>query len=107
MGLLAALVLGIGVGAGPATAPAGATEAEPPAAEEATPAAEPAGEAEENPGGEGRQKIQLPIDLRDPQGAVGALLLVLLVVAAALGVRNAVQQLRGERPQADGSWRPR
>lgn len=56
---------------------------------------------------EGERPIVFPLDLETPYGAFGAFLIVCLLVAVALGIRNAFQQLRGDRPQSDGSWRAR
>lgn len=88
-------------GESPATSPS------PPAtagAEEGQPA-EGSGTA---PGEEGESgKAEPPLDLNDPQDLVGAAMLAATGLAVLLGARNVFQQLRGERPQADGSWRPR
>ncbi|HEX2026501.1 MAG TPA: hypothetical protein VHF25_00720 [Nitriliruptorales bacterium] len=86
----------------PATSPSPAADA---GAQEGQPAegSEPASGEE---GGEGG-RAEPPLDLNDPQDLVGAAMLALTGLAVLLGGRNLVQQLRGERPQADGSWRPR
>jgi hypothetical protein len=55
---------------------------------------------------EGRP-IVFPLDLETPYGAFGAFLIICLIVGVGLGLRNAIVQLRGDRPQSDGSWRAR
>jgi hypothetical protein len=55
---------------------------------------------------EGRP-IVFPLDLETPYGAFGAFLILCLIVGIGLGLRNAIAQLRGDRPQSDGSWRAR
>jgi hypothetical protein len=54
---------------------------------------------------EGGEKHQFPLDLETPYGVFGAFLLICLIVGTVFGIINAVRQLRGDRPQADGSWR--
>ena len=95
-------------------APTWAQESEPAGSE---PASEPAGtesptsdlpdpgEGDEEEGGSG--KIKLPLDLEDRQDLLGLVLLAVVAAAAGLALMGAVKQLRGERSQADGTWRPR
>lgn len=52
-------------------------------------------------------RIVFPLDLETPYGAFGAFLILCLLVATGIGIYNAIQQLRGDRPQSDGSWRSR
>lgn len=54
---------------------------------------------------EGGEKHQFPLDLETPYGIFGAFLLICLILAGVFGLINAVKQLRGDRPQSDGSWR--
>lgn len=68
------------------------------------PAEEPAGEA---PAEDESEKIQLPLDIETPYGVFGAFLLLCVFIAGAVALRNTAQQMKGDRPQADGSWRPR
>ncbi|MDP8961791.1 MAG: hypothetical protein M3N32_09280 [Actinomycetota bacterium] len=52
-------------------------------------------------------RMKLPLDLEDPQDLVGLGILIATGIGAALAGANMVKQLRGERPQATGRWRPR
>ncbi|MDP8930249.1 MAG: hypothetical protein M3O70_17190 [Actinomycetota bacterium] len=52
-------------------------------------------------------RMKLPLDLEDPQDLVGLGILIATGIGAALAGANIVKQLRGERPQASGRWRPR
>lgn len=89
--------------AAPALAPAAAEPTASVVAQE-----EPVDEPAEAPEQAERERpIQLPLDLETPYGAFGAFLILCLIAAGALALRNAIHQLRGERSQADGSWRPR
>jgi hypothetical protein len=56
---------------------------------------------------EGDKPIVFPLDLDTPYGIFGMFLILSAVAAGVLGLVNAVKNLRGERDQADGSWRPR
>ena len=95
-------------------APTSAQESEPAGSETAS---EPAGtesptedlpdEGEEDEEEGGTRKIKLPLDLEDKQDLLGLGLLVAVAAAAGLALMGAVKQLRGERSQADGTWRPR
>ncbi len=95
--------------AGPASATGGDPAVIPLAAEdpgtgEEAPAEDTTVEEDEGAAEDGHKR-PLPIDLTDPQGIFGAFLLLGMLAAAGLGLRNALVQLRGDRPQADGSWR--
>ncbi|MDQ3931896.1 MAG: hypothetical protein M3252_03535 [Actinomycetota bacterium] len=57
--------------------------------------------------GEERGRMKLPLDLEDPQDLVGVGILIATGIGAALAGANVLKQLRGERPQATGRWRPR
>ncbi len=59
------------------------------------------------PEGEGGGRMKLPLDLEDPEDLVGLGILIATGVGVALAVSNMFKQLRGERPQATGRWRPR
>lgn len=83
------LVLGLAMG------PAMATEG--PAEDQGT-----SQEAGEEAGGGERSKISFPDNPRDQAGLV---ILGIAGVFTALAAVNAVQQLRGRRPQATGEWR--
>lgn len=83
-----------------AAGPAWATEGEEPATGTEAPAE---GEGEEH----GHTKIEPPLGFDDPQELVGWGFLALTGLAGAVALGNAAKQLRGRRPQADGSWRPR
>jgi hypothetical protein len=50
-------------------------------------------------------KHQFPLDLETPYGIFGLFLIICLAAAGIFGLVTAVKNLRGERPQADGSWR--
>lgn len=56
---------------------------------------------------EGRTKIQPPLGFDEPKELVGWGFLALTGLAGMAAAANAVKQLKGRRPQADGSWRPR
>lgn len=91
-----------------AAGPVWATETggESPATTEEAPAGEaPAEEGQEGEGGQ--DKIQPPLGFDSPQELVGWGFLALTGLAIAVGLANGVKQLKGRRPQADGSWRPR
>lgn len=95
-----------------AAGPVWATEGEEPATGTEAPAGEAPAEGEAPAGGEGgeehgRTKIEPPLGFDDPQELVGWGFLALTGLAGALALANAAKQLRGRRPQADGSWRPR
>ncbi len=64
-----------------------------------------AGGAEGEEGDDG--KSPFPLDLTDPQDILGLFLLGLVGLGIVAASANALKQLRGERSQADGSWRPR
>lgn len=80
-----------------------ATEA--PADEAPAEGEEPAEGGHEGEGGD--EKIQPPLGFEDPQELVGWGFLALTGLAIAAGLANGAKQLKGTRPQADGSWRPR
>lgn len=52
-------------------------------------------------------KAKFPLELDDPQGWVGLVLLALTGIGTGAAIGNMLKQLRGERPQASGRWRPR
>lgn len=58
-------------------------------------------------GGEESGRMKLPLDLEDPQDLVGLGILIITGIGASLAGANMLKQLRGERPQATGRWRPR
>ncbi|MFN2556935.1 MAG: hypothetical protein ABR592_08695 [Nitriliruptorales bacterium] len=60
-----------------------------------------------SPRGEESGRMKLPLDLEDPQDLVGLGILIVTGIGAALAGANMFKQLRGERPQATGRWRPR
>lgn len=110
---LASLVAAALVAAALVAAPAVAqTPAEEPAGTEAPATGEPVPPGEEAPLEEGEHeeegvKREFPLDLEDDEGIVG---LVFLLISGAVGLfalRTFVKQLRGDRPQASGGWRPR
>ncbi len=69
---------------------------------------EPASTRTSSPeGGEESGRMKLPLDLEDPQDLVGLGILITTGIGAALAGANMFKQLRGERPQATGRWRPR
>lgn len=82
----------------------GAASASPDTAELAS---EAAFELAVEEGEEDSRPIVFPLDLETPYGAFGAFLILCLIIGAGLGLRNAISQLRGDRPQSDGSWRAR
>lgn len=79
--------------------PAGADQQEDPDHAPAEDA--PAGDTEHGDDG----KSPLPLDLTDPYGWFGAFLIIILLGGGGFALHNARVQLRGERDQADGSWR--
>ena len=94
------------------TTPAWAQPASPPETGASEPAeTEPAESepAEELPddGADDDGKIRLPLDLEDKQDLLGLLLIGIIALGGAVALMGAVKQLRGDRPQADGTWRPR
>ncbi len=52
-------------------------------------------------------RMKLPLDLEDPQDLVGLGILIATGIGTALAGANMIKQLRGDRPQASGRWRPR
>lgn len=94
LGLLSAAVVGILLLSGPAAA----VQGEQPATSTRTSAPE---------GEQGSGRMKLPLDLEDPQDLVGLGILIATGIGAALAGANMLKQLRGERPQATGRWRPR
>lgn len=71
-------------------------------------AEQPAFPEQSEEGEEGSDKpIQFPLDLETPYGLFGMFLILSALAAVGLGLLNAVKNVRGERPKADGSWRPR
>lgn len=90
---------GEGGGEQPATTQSPAGEGQLP------PGEEPPVEEGEHAGEDG--KAQLPLDLTDPQGILGLVFLLIAGGFTAAAGRNMIAQMRGERPTADGSWRPR
>lgn len=101
--------------AGPVSATESGGSGESPAATEA-----PAGEAGAEGGAEGEgaaegegegehghTKIQPPLGFDEPKELVGWGFLALTGLAGLAAAYNGMKQLKGSRPQADGSWRPR
>lgn len=111
---LPAVIAAVVTAAALSGAPAAATEAggEAPAVTES-----PGGDAELPPGeqapveeGEAsgeEVRGKFPLDLTQPYGIVGLVFLLIAGAFAAAAGRNVIAQMRGERPTADGSWRPR
>ncbi len=89
---------------------AGSLTGGPVVATETAPEQPPQGESRPGEKGEripAESKAEFPLELDDPQDLVGLALLALTGAASVAAVRNVVQQLRGERPQSSGTWRPR
>lgn len=90
-----------------AAGPVWATEAEEPTPEATAEEAPAEGEAGEEEHEAGSDKIELPLGFESPYELVGWGLLALTGLAGAAALATAYKQLKGRRPQADGSWRPR
>ncbi len=103
---LAAAAAATVLAAGPVWATETGGGGESPATTEEAPADEaPAEGGHEGEGGD--NKIHPPLGFDSPQELVGWGFLALTGLAVAVGLANGVKQLKGRRPQADGSWRPR
>lgn len=98
------LVLAVAAGLALSAAPAWSTESGTAGDEEPAATTSP---AEGESGGHERVKIEPPMTFTDPQDVVGWGLLGLTGLTILAASVNALKQLRGERPRADGSWRPR
>ena len=63
--------------------------------------------AAEGEGEGGHTKIQPPLGFDEPKELVGWGFLMLTGLAGLVAAYHMLKQLKGTRPQADGSWRPR